>query len=85
MNYQSLKGFPDILPDATAGWRGLESVIHELARRFGYGEIRLPMLESTDLFARGVGEGTDIVGKEMYSFLDKSDPPESLTLRPELT
>lgn len=85
MAYQSLKGFRDILPEESARWRDLEEIIHGLMRRTGYGEIRLPIVEATELFARGVGEGTDIVGKEMYSFLDKSDPPESLTLRPELT
>lgn len=85
MNYQSLKGFRDILPSESVNWRRVELAIHDLARRYGYGEVRLPIVESTDLFRRGVGEGTDIVGKEMYSFLDRSDPPESLTLRPELT
>jgi histidyl-tRNA synthetase len=84
-SYQSLKGFRDILPEETSAWQWMERTIHELMRRYGYGEIRLPLVESTDLFARGIGEGTDVVGKEMYSFLDKSDPPESLTLRPELT
>lgn len=83
--YASLKGFRDILPEESARWRALEAVVHELMRRYGYGEVRLPMLEATELFKRGVGEGTDVVGKEMYSFLDKSDPPESVTLRPELT
>lgn len=85
MKYKSLKGFRDILPEESSGWQRLETTIHELMSRYGYGELRLPMLEATELFSRGVGEGTDIVGKEMYSFLDKSDPPESLTLRPELT
>jgi len=85
MSYQSLKGFRDILPSEAAHWRHVEEAIFDLARRYGYGEVRLPIVESTDLFRRGVGEGTDIVGKEMYSFLDRSDPPESITLRPELT
>lgn len=85
MSYQSLKGFRDIFPAEAANWRRIESAIYALADRYGYGEVRLPILESTDLFRRGVGEGTDIVGKEMYTFLDKSDPPESITLRPELT
>jgi histidyl-tRNA synthetase len=85
MAYQSIKGFRDILPEETATWRWMEDIIHDLMRRYGYGEVRLPILEATDLFARGVGEGTDIVGKEMYSFLDRSEPPESITLRPELT
>jgi histidyl-tRNA synthetase len=84
-SYQTLKGFRDILPEESATWQWIERAIHDLMRRYGYGELRLPLLESTELFARGVGEGTDVVGKEMYSFLDKSDPPESLTLRPELT
>src|SRR5207253_2121518 len=85
MQYRSLKGFNDILPDETPLWRWLETTVHELMRRYGYLEVRMPLVESTELFKRGVGEGTDIVGKEMYTFLDKSDPPESLTLRPELT
>ncbi len=85
MSYQSLKGFRDIFPAEAANWRRVEAAIYALADRYGYGEVRLPILESTDLFRRGVGEGTDIVGKEMYTFLDKSDPPESITLRPELT
>lgn len=85
MSYQSLKGFRDILPAESANWRRIESAIYSLAARYGYGEVRLPIVESTDLFRRGVGEETDIVGKEMYTFLDRSDPPESITLRPELT
>jgi len=85
MLYKSQKGFKDILPQEVASWQWMEGRIRELMSRYGYGEVRLPILESTGLFARGVGEGTDIVTKEMYSFLDKSDPPESLTLRPELT
>ena len=85
MLYQSIKGFRDILPEDSATWQWLEQTIHGLMKRYGYGEVRLPIVESTDLFKRGVGEGTDIVGKEMYTFLDKADPPESLTLRPELT
>jgi histidyl-tRNA synthetase len=85
MAYTSLKGFRDILPAEAENWRRLETAIHSLVERYGYGEIRLPIVESTELFKRGVGEGTDIVGKEMYTFFDKSDPPESITLRPELT
>ena len=85
MLYRSLKGFNDILPEDSVRWQWMEGIIHDLMRRYGYGEIRLPILESTELFKRGIGEGTDVVGKEMYTFLDKADPPESLTLRPELT
>ncbi|MBL7986829.1 MAG: histidine--tRNA ligase [Chlorobi bacterium] len=83
--YQSLKGFRDTLPEESLRWQWLEGIIRDQMRRYGYGELRLPLVESTELFSRGVGEGTDVVSKEMYSFLDKSDPPESLTLRPELT
>ena len=85
MAYQTLKGFRDLLPDESSNWQWMERHIHELMRRYGYGELRLPLLEATELFVRGVGEGTDVVGKEMYSFDDKSDPPESISLRPELT
>ncbi|MDJ0760039.1 MAG: histidine--tRNA ligase [Woeseiaceae bacterium] len=73
----------DILPEQTATWRYLESVLIEIAASYGYDEIRLPLLEHTELFARSIGEVTDIVEKEMYTFLDRND--ESLTLRPEAT
>lgn len=85
MAIHSIKGFRDLLPEDTVQWRWLEQTIHELMGRYGCGEVRLPIVEPTELFKRGVGEGTDIVGKEMYTFLDKADPPESITLRPELT
>ena len=74
-----------MLPEESLRWQWLEEKIRDLMRRYGYGELRLPLVEATELFARGVGEGTDVVSKAMYSFLDKGDPPESLTLRPELT
>lgn len=74
-----------MLPEESLRWQWLEGKVRELMRRYGYGQLRLPLVESTELFARGVGEGTDVVSKEMYSFLDKGDPPESITLRPELT
>ena len=73
----------DILPEQTATWRYLESVLIDIAGSYGYDEIRLPLLEHTELFARSIGEVTDIVEKEMYTFLDRND--ESLTLRPEAT
>ena len=73
----------DILPGQTATWRKLESVLIDIAARYGYREIRLPILEHTELFKRSIGEVTDIVEKEMYTFLDRND--ESLTLRPEAT
>jgi len=73
----------DILPAQTPVWRYLETTFAELLDSYGYSEIRLPILEFTDLFARGIGEGTDVVDKEMYTFLDRNE--ESLTLRPEGT
>jgi histidyl-tRNA synthetase len=73
----------DILPPESAKWAALESAYIAYAARFGYREIRTPILEKTELFARAVGETTDIVEKEMYSFTDRSG--ESLTMRPEGT
>jgi histidyl-tRNA synthetase len=73
----------DILPDVSATWRYLESVVQEIVHSYGYSEIRLPLLEHTELFKRSIGEVTDIVEKEMYTFLDRNG--ESLTLRPEAT
>ncbi len=77
------RGTQDILPPTSARWLALERRIHDLARRFGYGEMRTPIFESTELFVRGVGETTDIVEKEMYTFFDKGE--RSITLRPEFT
>ena len=77
------RGVRDILVDESPRWRWLEEQFVEVCRLFGYQEIRLPYFESTELFQRGVGEATDIVRKEMYTFTDRSD--RSLTLRPELT
>jgi histidyl-tRNA synthetase len=77
------RGTADLYPPESARWQALDSRIHQIARRFGYGEIRTPMFEATELFVRGVGETTDIVEKEMYTFLDKGG--RSLTLRPEWT
>src|SRR5690606_4220767 len=73
----------DILPAQTPAWRYLESTFAQLLDSYGYSEIRLPIVEYTELFARGIGEGTDVVDKEMYTFLDRNE--ESLTLRPEGT
>ncbi len=73
----------DILPDVSGTWRHLETVVRDIVQSYGYSEIRLPLLERTDLFRRSIGEVTDIVEKEMYTFLDRND--ESLTLRPEAT
>ena len=77
------RGTRDIYPPESAQWSRVEADCREIAQRFGYGEIRTPIFEATELFARGVGETTDIVEKEMYTFLDKAD--RSMTLRPELT
>lgn len=73
----------DILPAQTPLWRYLEGTFAQLLDSYGYSEIRLPIVEYTELFARGIGEGTDVVDKEMYTFRDRND--ESLTLRPEGT
>lgn len=77
------RGTQDILPTETPKWRYIEDRLHEIAASFNYKEIRTPIFESTDLFARGVGDTTDIVQKEMYTFKDKGD--RSITLRPEGT
>ncbi len=83
MTLGSVRGMKDILPPESAKWAALESAFLAYAARFGYREIRTPILEKTELFARAVGETTDIVEKEMYSFTDRSG--ESLTMRPEGT
>ena len=80
---QAIRGMNDILPEQTPAWRYLESTLVSLLDGYGYKEIRLPIVEYTELFARGIGEGTDVVDKEMYTFLDRNE--ESLTLRPEGT
>ena len=77
------RGTADVYPPESARWQALEARIHAIARRFGYGEIRTPVFEATELFVRGVGDTTDIVEKEMYTFTDKGG--RSLTLRPEWT
>ncbi|MDP2227910.1 MAG: histidine--tRNA ligase [Moraxellaceae bacterium] len=79
----AIRGFNDILPAETGRWAEVEAVLRDLMRAYGYHEIRLPIVESTPLFARAIGEVTDIVEKEMYSFNDRGG--ESLTLRPEGT
>jgi len=78
-----VKGMNDLLPPDTAVWHFLEGRARETFRRFGYEEIRTPVVEDTALFVRGVGEATDIVGKEMYTFEDRAG--RSLSLRPENT
>ncbi|MCK5791086.1 MAG: histidine--tRNA ligase [Ketobacter sp.] len=80
---KAIRGMNDILPQDSAVWQYLESTVRQLLNQYSYGEIRLPIVEYTDLFKRSIGEVTDIVEKEMYTFLDRNQ--ESLTLRPEGT
>ena len=80
---RSVKGTHDILPDQTWRWRKIESSLHSFMQKYGYQEIRTPAFEKTELFARGIGEETDIVSKEMFSWTDQGG--ENLTLKPELT
>ncbi|MEJ2060526.1 MAG: histidine--tRNA ligase [Gammaproteobacteria bacterium] len=80
---QSIRGMHDILPDQTAAWRYIEGVVTAALTAYGYDEIRMPLVEMTELFSRSIGEVTDIVEKEMYTFEDRNG--DSLTLRPEGT
>tara|TARA_Y100000815_G_scaffold1065_2_gene938 strand:+ start:489 stop:1754 length:1266 start_codon:yes stop_codon:yes gene_type:complete len=80
---RSIKGTQDILPSQSHRWQVLEATIHNTMDTYGYSEIRTPAFERTELFSRGVGEETDIVSKEMYSWTDQGG--ENLTLKPELT
>jgi histidyl-tRNA synthetase len=79
----SVPGMNDALPADSAQWQALESAFRTMAARYGFGEVRTPMCEFTELFTRGIGEETDVVAKEMYTFTDRGD--RSLTLRPEGT
>ncbi len=81
---QKIKGTMDILPDETPLFRYIESIMREEAEKYGYGEIRTPTFENTELFVRGVGDTTDVVQKEMYTFADR-DEGRSISLRPEGT
>lgn len=80
---QAIRGMNDILPAQTSTWQALEAAFHRVVNRFGYQEIRFPVLEQTQLFKRSIGEVTDIVEKEMYSFDDRNG--DNLSLRPEGT
>ncbi len=80
---QSIRGVHDILPSQSPAWQHLEGCFRELLSHYGYSEMRMPILESTELFKRSIGEVTDIVEKEMYTFTDRNE--SSLTLRPEGT
>lgn len=85
---QAIRGMNDILPTETAQWQYFERIIKQVLQSYGFNEIRLPLVEKTELFARSIGEVTDIVEKEMYTFTDRADKnnqAESLSLRPEGT
>ncbi len=83
MEIKAIRGFNDILPDEVGKWQFVEKTAREVFEGFGFSEIRIPVLEKTELFSRGIGEATDIVEKEMYTFTDRGG--SSLTLRPEAT
>lgn len=80
---QAVRGMNDILPEESKYWQYIEAILQNILQRYGYEEIRFPIVEKTDLFKRSIGEATDIVEKEMYTFVDRNG--ESLTLRPEGT
>ncbi len=80
LKIQAINGFKDILPETAIRWRHIEQCARDIFERFGMREIRLPILEKTELFVRSIGEATDVVEKEMYTFVDKG-----LTMRPEAT
>ena len=83
MEIKAIRGFNDILPQEIGKWHFVEDTARDVFESFGFSELRIPVMERTDLFARGIGEATDIVEKEMYTFTDKGG--NSLTLRPEAT
>ena len=83
MPIQAVRGTRDILPDEVGAWQRIEAAARDLFARYGYREVRTPVFEETELFARGIGAETDIVSKEMYTFADRDGG--SLTLRPEAT
>jgi histidyl-tRNA synthetase len=83
MKYKTLKGLQDILPPDITVWHHIENISRDIFKNYGYQEIRLPIMENTDVFVRSIGETSDIVEKEMYTFEDKGG--RSVTLRPEGT
>src|SRR4030067_1611904 len=83
MEIKAIRGFNDILPDEIGKWQFVEETAREVFEGFGFSEIRIPIIERTELFSRGIGEATDIVEQEMYTFTDRSG--HSFTLRPEAT
>ena len=80
---QAIRGMNDLLPEDTSVWQQVEKVLRETVGAYGYSEVRMPLVESTNLFCRAIGEVTDVVEKEMYTFTDRSG--DSLSLRPEGT
>ena len=82
-NIQAIRGMNDYLPGETAIWQRIEGTLKQVLGSYGYSEIRLPIVEQTPLFKRAIGEVTDVVEKEMYTFEDRNG--DSLTLRPEGT
>ncbi|MEO1446026.1 MAG: ATP phosphoribosyltransferase regulatory subunit, partial [Cyanobacteria bacterium J06635_11] len=80
---QAIRGTRDILPAESPLWQAIEMLAHDVLASYAYREIRTPVFEQTELFARGIGEATDAVGKEMYSFEDRGG--RSIALRPEIT
>ena len=81
--YQSVRGFNDVLPADAPAWQFVQRAAEQVFAAYGYGELRLPLLERTELFERSIGEATDVVEKEMFTFKDREN--DSLTLRPEFT
>jgi len=82
-SYQSIRGMHDVLPDSIATWQRLERTVADVFGQYGFREIRTPILERTEVFTRAIGQATDVVEKEMYSFADRNG--DSLSLRPENT
>ena len=83
MKPKTIRGMNDLLPETLGTWRYIESKIIQIVESYGVDEIRLPIMERTELFNSSIGEGTDIVEKEMYTFDDRNQ--ESINLRPETT
>jgi len=83
MKPKTIRGMNDLLPEIIGTWRSLEKTVMQIVESYGFSEIRLPIIERTELFQRSIGADTDIVEKEMYTFKDRND--ESITLRPEAT
>src|ERR1700681_1077027 len=83
MKFQAIKGVRDILPPDSALWNRVEQTAREVFGTFGFAEIRLPIFEPTELFARAIGQDTDVVSKEMYTFVDRDE--SMISLRPEAT